>query len=274
MSNGPTRRNGTHSGPTNFTLDPLKPFYQQAQTFKTALGLIFDDPEQFMNDLCKEIIDTPADERFTSSVYIVKQHVEAEFGDVGAFVSQLPVQNQEGYAELMEGSISALLDTVLRGVLQEPDPEDYLIVSAALQAILDAVQASEATEDADGELLGSSLMALYARFYSLVKLDRDVNKKEIVRDVARGLYFSHKAYDETYFEPHPDELSYDIVETAVIQYGATAAYRHLDISVSRGAEIAHMEHDDFRELLGQHGIALDWGPESKDDLFGSELTYE
>ncbi|MDY6765393.1 MAG: UPF0175 family protein [Halobacteria archaeon] len=59
-------------------------------------------------------------------------------------------------------------------------------------------------------------------------------------------------------------LSKDI---GVIESGAVLAFELLDISVSRGAELAGLSEDEFTDLLEQYGISSIYGPDSVEELY-------
>ncbi len=261
------------SGPRD-PLNPLGPLKSQIQHFEAMFEVIFDDYEGFIDELYRNVQQMPPEQRFTESADEVKEMVQSQFGSIDALVSQFPF-DEDTLNIFLKKAISSLIKQVLEGVYVVRNPEGHLIVAASLQAILNAVNRALHEDNYDGEVLSSAVLALYARFYNLVKYENgDVSEEAVVRDVARGLHYTHEAFGESYFRPHPDEIDFELLREEIVRYGAVSAYKHLDISVTRGAELANVSHNEFRELLDRHGVRPNLGPDSLEDLHESSLIDE
>jgi predicted HTH domain antitoxin len=65
---------------------------------------------------------------------------------------------------------------------------------------------------------------------------------------------------------NPDTVDSEVARQKLREYGAVMAYRRLDISVGRGAELPDFSRFEFEKLLGEYGIEPRYGPDSADGL--------
>lgn len=259
------------ASPSDPFSDPFAPLSTQLRQLKMMAGLLFDKPEDFFDDLFEEILAMPVEERFTSSASILLRVINEEFGSADVVRSQLPFDRERLLALWVE-LMDELLSEVLHGVFFVRNADGHLILAAAIQEVkfglLNSVSMveNESYEDERALVVFSSLLALYARLYQTVTSGESEAGEELVRDVARALYYRTREISEAEQIPDPNGMESDEVFELVIQYGAGIAYRELDISINRGAELARCSREEFLNILDNLGISPRLGPDSASEL--------
>lgn len=251
--------------PRDFPQAPLETLSSELRTYRAVLELLIDDPDEFVDEVVDEVLAMPADRRFESSVTVLEEHAREAFGSVEAFWSQFPAGDPEKALDLLETLSKKLRDETLEGVFQYRDPETHLVLVAAYQLLLDAVGRIDATEDdEERRRLVSTCVALLARIYdaSANRTDEDGVGTEL-RTIADDVGW---AISELYDRHDPTEVDPETALEGIRAFGAVVAYGNLDISVSRGAELAKVSTTEFETTLAEGDVRPRYGPESVEEL--------
>lgn len=78
--------------------------------------LVFDDHEEFLQDLNEEILALPPEERFTQSQRVLRDHIDDKFGSTDAFAAILPESDPAKLPAFLKQLFDKLLTDVLDGV--------------------------------------------------------------------------------------------------------------------------------------------------------------
>lgn len=265
MANAQPGGDVSQRGPADY-LDPLASVSSQFQQLQSLLALVFDDYEGFVEELTDDILATPPERRFTHSLEVLQEHVEERFGSTDAFTAVLPESNPDRIPVVVDQLIDRLLDDLLEGVFHQREPEDRLVLVALFQGIRYGMQRIEEDEELEArEQIVSSILALISRLHRDLDDSQDSISDDVTRDVAYGLHYITTGDEGPQF-PYPDEVSFEESKQNVIELGAVVAYARLDISVSRGAELAGLPPQEFREVLDQYDVEPRFGPTSLGEL--------
>lgn len=278
------------------SVDPTQPLVLLVQQLERVTSATFDDPEDFIDKIVRELLDMPPEKRFEEGMDIVEEHIVDEFGSIDAAESQFPIAEAILFTfleQFLTGWAEDLAEKSLRDNRKEKNA--LLVTLAAIDVIQDAVNAIQMirqSEDGDGSsefehlefdkqdkrLLGSILIAMYARLYRERKRDREGERPDfsaIAEDVLYGERAQMKFADPNSDYPEIQSMSAEETASGAISRGAMRAYIELDISIGRGAELAEMRQKEFKELLEINNIQPDFGPESVEDLYsGTDLMNE
>lgn len=252
-------------GPREY-LDPLAPLSSQLRQLESMMGLIFDDYDEFLRDLTQEILSLAPEERFTQSHEVLRDHMEAQFGSTDAFAAVLPESDPEKLPAVLEQLFGKSSSDVLEGVYLQRRPDDHLVLAALLQTLNYGIQRLEEADQQElKNRLGSTILALLCRLHRISAESPDSLGDDAIWDTAYGLHYV-SVDDEGQDVPNPDQLSFDDAEQHVLEFGAVIAYSQLDISVSRGAELARTSTKEFRDLLDRYEIDPRFGPSTVEEL--------
>jgi len=121
------------------------------------------------------------------------------------------------------------------------------------------------SDDLD-EPLPSVALALNSRLMDFQEENFETLYEDLIEDVVYANYYLADATGRP-TPTHPSELSDRRMQKQILAMGATKAYRNLDISLSRGAELAGMSLDEFEAALSQQGIQPKQGPDADEELY-------
>lgn len=266
MANAQSGGDVSQRGPSEY-LDPLAPLSSQFQQLKSMMELVFDDYEEFLQELNRDVLALPPEERFTRSHEVLREHVEDQFGSADAFAAVLPQSDPEKLPAFLEQVFDKLLTDVLEGVFFQRSPEDHLILAALFQTLNYSIQRlTEADEQQVKNRIASTMLALLSRLQHVLSDSPETLPEEAVWDTAYGLHYVTAEDDRASF-PDPAEMSFEEAKQEVIEFGAVIAYARLDISLSRGAELADVAPDEFRAKLDRFDVQPRLGPNSVEELY-------
>lgn len=260
----------SQSTPGELLGSPLEPLHSQLEQFEAGLELIFDDRLEFIDSVFDDLLSRSPNDRFTRSPEIVREHVRAEFGSTDALKAQLLGIDRDRLLVFLERLVEKLRDETLESVFYERDADDHLVVISALQCILSGIWSmQDSAEQIDDEGVLAVITALWARLYDLVRGNRESLDEETVRDIARARYYLAEATNDTVPE-NPEKRTHDALYQDAVELGAIVAYANLNISVSRGAELAGVSRRTFESLLMEHDVRPRYGPQSVDELYEND----
>ncbi|MEF8979253.1 MAG: hypothetical protein V5A39_10330 [Haloarculaceae archaeon] len=266
MANAQPGGDVSQRGPSEY-LDPLAPLSSQFQQLKSMMELVFDDYEEFLHDLNRDVLALPREERFTRSHEVLREHVEDQFGSADAFAAVFPQSDPDNLPAFLEQVFDKLLTDVLEGVFFQRNPEDHLILAALFQTLNYSIQQlTEADKQEVKNRIASTMLALVSRLQSVLSDSPETLPEEAVWDTAYGLHYVTAENDRASF-PNPAEMSFAEAKQEVIEFGAMIAYARLDISLSRGAELADVTPDEFRDKLDRFDVQPRFGPNSVEELY-------
>lgn len=217
-----------------------------------------------------EILEMEPDERFTRSVV----HLHDVFFDDESFdktsseVEGSPVSKQM-YQEF-DHVWNLFQSAVLKRLRRSRKNESWnLLLSIYLEKAQEAFVDADRRADAGGDLKRplSTFIALSSRLLQLL-FKEGVSEEEMYRDVLRADYYLSQPSPLDI--ENPEELSLEKVEARVKLEAAVIAYREVDISVNRGAELAEVSRRTFEDALVDHDIQPRHGPDSLDEDLVSE----
>lgn len=215
----------------------------------------------------------PPEERFTRSPGVLKEHIEERFGTTDAFTALLPAANAEKIPELLGEIVDHLLDQILPGIFYERDPFDRLVLAALFQTVQTAIERLPNVEDREvKQRLIGLLLVLACHLHGLEEAEEPLDN-EMVHDVGRAIAHVFSAPQDPPI-PDPDELNSDEAQQLVRELGAVVAYTRLNISVSRGGELAGTTANEFKKLLQSFGVQPRSGPNSVDELHEDSFLNE
>lgn len=270
MSNAQPGGDVSQRGPGEY-LDPLAPLASQFQQLRSMMELVFDDYEEFLQDLNEDILALPPEERFTQSHEVLREHVENRFGSTDAFAAILPESDPEKLPAFLQQVFDKILTDVLEGVLFQRDPEDHLILAALFQTLNYSIRRlSEAEKQETKDRIASTMLAMVSRLQNILSDSPESLPDEAIWDTAYGLHYL-TIQDSGPDFPNPDKMSYDEAKQQVIEFGAVIAYARLSISISRGAELAGTSTDEFRTKLDRYDVEPRFGPNSVEELYEDDI---
>jgi len=110
------------------------------------------------------------------------------------------------------------------------------------------------------------MLAILSRLHHGLADSPESLPDEAIWDTAYGLHCLTTEDSEPDF-PNPEGLSSDEVKEHIIEFGAVIAYARLNISISRGAELAGVSPEEFRAELDRYDVDLRFGPNSVEELY-------
>jgi predicted HTH domain antitoxin len=270
---------GPPASPGDSIGDPFSPLTDQFDDLGAVLGLVYDDPQQWLARLVDELLALPPEERFTDAVAVLEEEVTEEFGSMDAFQARLPGISPDRARQFMLRLLDRLITETLRGVWFGRDPEPHLVVVAGYAGALHGIDQFDETDDEQVRAVFSALFAYFARLYAL-GIDgessdpTDEDRAELVRDVARTIWHVERAVDgEASFVDDPEAATDKQLRERVRGFGAVLAYSRLDISVGRGAELAGLSRPAFEARLEEYDVEPRFGPDSVAELYdGPDAT--
>lgn len=266
MANAQPSGDVSQRGPAEY-LDPLAPLSSQFQQLKSMVELVFDDYEEFIQEFNEDILALPPEERFTQSHAVLRDHIGDRFGSTDAFAAILPESDPAQLPSFLKQVFDTLLTDVLEGVFFQRDPDDHLVLAALLHALYYAIQRLEETDDQETRnRIASSMFALLSRVQHTLTDSPESLPEEAIWDTAYGLHYITAGDVDPAF-PNPEGVSFDDAKEQVIEFGAIIAYARLDISLSRGSELAGVPPEEFQGELERYDIVPRFGPNSIEELY-------
>lgn len=105
------------------------------------------------------------------------------------------------------------------------------------------------------------MLALLSRLQHILADSPESLSDDVIWDAAYGLHYL-TAGDHGPDVPNPEGMSFDEAKEQIIRFGAVIAYSRLNISLSRGAELAGVAPEGFRAELDRYDIEPRYGPNS------------
>lgn len=276
----PLRGNGSNPKSPQEAFDPFEPLASQINQLEAYLDFAFEDYSDLLSKMSDRVLALPPEERFTSSIHTAQEVIEDELGSVDVFRSNFPM-GEDQLISLLDEAFKQIMGEILSGILVIREPDDHLLLVSAMQELRLCIDiAYDCKKDAgfadsiDKEQLFSTLTALWARIYSIRNSEEASFRDKLAIDTVRAFYFRTDSLDSPQMTDHPDALSDKGITAFIRKYGAVIAYAGLDISVSRGAELAEIPPREFRELLEKRGVEIRYGPESVEDLNSDSMLHE
>ncbi|MFC7077771.1 UPF0175 family protein [Haloarcula halophila] len=234
-------------------------------------------------DLYKNVQDLPVDERFTDARSVYEQLFGLEDID-DAGVEDLPagltdtLPSETSEKEELAKSVFLFLGSqlremkesiILKALSDREHERQYLIFLAYLDDLLE--QVDEIFQGLSGEEISnktgllSEFLALSSHFMLISAGEEQELGEEFVRDIYRARYY-RSLRRGTDPENDPEELEFDDMTRRLEMKAAVLIYEEQDISISRGAELAHLPLEEFESLLEEHGVSPNYGPENREEL--------
>lgn len=255
---------------------PLGPFSTQFETLETVLRFVVDDPQEFANELFDAVLALPRKTRFHDSRAELEGIVEAEFGSVDAFRAQMEAFDPEEVPALMTGLFESLIQDTVERIFFVRDATPTLIISSSYDILKQGFSALDQINQPDEQrTVASSCLALIARMYEGAKLE-EVGE-DWLRELALDIVWASNVITEVTGEGQftdPESISPSEALRDATVYGAVIVYAHLDISVSRGAELAGLSIKQFEEQLESYQVRPRYGPDSAESIDGKLIDEE
>lgn len=255
---------------------PLAPFSTRFETLEAVLRFVVDDPETFASDLFDAVLELPRKTRFYDSRSELEEVVEAEFGSVDAFRAQMDAFDPEEVPALLTSLFESLIQDTVERVFFVRDATPTLIIGSSYQILKQGFTALDQVDQPDEQrAVASSCLAVIARIYEGAKLEK-VDEDwllELALDVVWASNVITEMTGEGQFTDPESISSSEAFRDAAI-YGAVIAYAHLDISVSRGAELAGLSVEEFEQQLESHQVQPRYGPDSAESIDGKLIDEE
>ncbi|MFC5972070.1 hypothetical protein ACFPYI_12085 [Halomarina salina] len=234
------------------------------------MGLLFENPEEELQDLTTDILALDENERFTSSLELVHERLLGEDGDIETIQAIAPNVNPERIQRLMDvvlGEINQGLYGLIDSHRNAEIPTALLAAFVALAAGIDELDSDALSDDNEEQVL-SSMVALFCRLQRLVDADEtsDESVRILIHDVGATLYYVDKALDDESDFPSPSETDFETLRASVLEFGAAVAYANMPISIGRGAELADCSRFEFESVLEDLDIEVRRGPSSVEEL--------
>lgn len=264
------RGNYSANGPFRVVADRSQSMVDIIEVFTS----IFDLPD--LVETAKEIVSLPPEERFTRSVAEFKELLTDSEGEPSEQVEERLSGVDKDVVmprllNVVQDMLGTLETSIIEGVLTDRnESRGYVVLGLYFAETRRAFSDLSHYEDSDDfEVLLSTVIALYSRILLIAFREQTEVNEDMLRDVVRADYYRNKViYGQT--GDNPEELPLETVEKKVLLDGAVLAYSKLDITVSRGAELANVSTDEFETTLVENGIRPRYGPASEEELFGDE----
>lgn len=264
------------AGPDDSPEAPLRQFHTQFGAIEATLKLVVDDPPSFASGLADEVLALPAETRFTESAEVVRNYIVDELGPVDALGPQFDNMETDQVAEILAGPLDSLLQDTIERVFFSRTPTTVLIICSTYETVRLALDVlDQSPSEASARTAVSTVIALFARMHQGAYDDVDHEEwvEAMAVDVVRGRHTLLNLINEGE-ELQQGDVEPDDALAAAVRLGAVVAYARLDISVSRGAELAGLSVDTFEAELISHGVSPRYGPTDSEDLEGSVLNDE
>lgn len=258
------------NGPFGVVADSSETMMNIIESFASLLDL----PD--LIETTKEIISLPPEQRFTESADRYKDLLTDSKGQQPEQLEKrLPDVKKDIILPKLLSAVQDILSTVeeriLQGILIDRDEDqEYLVLALYLEKTRQVFSDIELYRESESlKILLSTGVALYSRILLIALKEQTEITEDLLRDIVRADYYRSKAINRELGDD-PEELPMKIIEKKVLLDGAVLAYSKLDISVSRGAELADVSIDEFEAALVEKGIRPRYGPTNEEELFGDD----
>lgn len=267
---------------------PDGPFERLSTEYQSVLSLlesaarVFDLPS--FVEAAESVVERPTEERFRMSPEEIGEihgfgaadkrpllrRAARLFGDLGngKLVSKL--------VAVLDGPLTDMRDEALEQVLVNPEQDQgALILGLYLDRLLDVQEALGQRVRLSGG--ADDLFACWHALMSRVVLVGEGEQTRVTDGMLVDIAFADYCLAEFRGdEPGtpPPERSIDAIREEVVREGAVLAYEELDITVSRGAELAGVRVQEFEELLADHGVRPRYGPDDPSELFEDADAFD
>jgi len=244
------------------------------------------DPEEVL-ERANEIIEKPPEEKYNQPGALFNMVFDVEGDLLDLDLSDLPANIRfffEGF-DKKEDFVNLLLNALV-GVFRQkreemqqqllerpPGTQGYLILSVLMQNIEKIIRYIadriyyEDNDEIDVELLASLYNVQASHLLLIIEGEKDRLYPELIKDVFRfPFYFEQAIADGREFEYDPEDIPVEQMYQEILVWGAVDAYQELEITVSRGAELAELPREEFEQQLAARGIRPNYGPESGEGL--------
>lgn len=213
-------------------LDPFETLDGGFDLLGAAAHAMTDVPD--VATVAERVLALDRDDRFGSSAASVDVTARVDAAPAVTFLDDLARTVQR---ELFVGGLLA------------DDPEDHMVLAAALQVARENLAGLE--DAADRSDVWSAVLALGARLHRAAREGELTD--EAVREVALAEYHGLAAAGEP-VQDHPDTVAPLHVRADLRVYGAVLAYDSLGLSTEAGAALAAESESDFAEVLDAYGL--------------------
>ena len=271
--NGPS---SASSGPIQAVESMSNNLWGAVEQFR-LLGL---SPERIL-DAQEDVLELPPEERFTDSIAVLEEHfIDGAASDVAFELDDgarsLTKQLLPTFVDVFDEQIQTLQDNALNVLLATRDEDaEALVVAVYFEQLREAWQVlyEEAlTPDGVDRVTVSTLLALNSRLMDVHSEPPEGIYADLAADAAYGEYYLAQVQDRE-APSDPADLSSERIEQRVRVAGAVLAYKRLNISVNRGAELAEMSRDEFEAALLSEGVQPRQGPDANEPLWDDDEDW-
>lgn len=260
------------NGPDNPDNGPYGPLQNELGDIRYAMSNFFDDPEQKFREFYEGLLSLPRSERFSNSAEDFKQELIDAAGSEGAVEALFPQNsiNQNFFVSFIRLLGTRFLEAAEEDVRLNRNPE----VPLAFMCLGEGLRTGFShlgREEVNNEHILSCSMALMARLLQLGEKPDETEPEEIIKDAAYMVYHIDAAISSEPRYQDPEELNYDEMRSIVRSVGAIIAYKEMDISIGRGAELAGVSRPEFEQMLENSDINPRYGPSSVDELYDDDI---
>lgn len=247
--------------------EQFKQFSDQLTAFLEQIPGVNPD---YLKEMSHEVLEMPPEERFTQSMDVLTERMVSEVEE-----SEFDVNTDmlEQFFPVLMKQLTDDLDRVghrsLEFIVESREGARLsMVISLYFEAISELLQLlyEQSLSDDLDEPLPSVALALNSRLMDFQEENFETLYEDLIEDVVYANYYLADATDRP-TPTHPSELSDRRMQKHILAMGATKAYRNLDISLSRGAELAGMSLDEFEAALSQQGIQPTQGPDADEELY-------
>lgn len=267
---------GVQSKPNGSPDAPLRHFSNQFGAIEAALQFVIDDPAEVAAEIFEAVLDLPREQRFSESIVEVESVVTPRIGSEEVLKTQLREFEPDDFVSLPREQLDSLLEDTIERVFFVRDASPTLVICGAYEIARQCSQIVGENQDDDlNERALSSMVALIARLYEGSTAET-VGQEWLEALATDVLWASHAVRENTQSESDAIAEEFEPSEALeeAVRFGAVVAYARLDISVSRGAELAGLSVADFEQELKRYDVQIRYGPTSTDDLEGNVLNDE
>lgn len=264
------------------------PFERLSTEYRSVLSLVESVTEVLdlpsVVETAETVVDRPADERFRMSPEEIGETYGVGREDERPLLKRLAwVTGSLGRRTLLEkllGVVERLLtemrEGALEGILNSREQErDALILALYVQKTIDVqdeLRRRLARSD-DAADLFACWHALISRVVLVGEGEQNRVTDEMLVDLAFADARLAEARGEDSVTP-PLERPVDGIREDAVREAAVLAYDRLDITVSRGAELAGVGVEAFEDLLASHGVRPRYGPDDPSELFEGTDAFD
>ncbi|XGI84580.1 hypothetical protein ACEU6E_04850 [Halorutilales archaeon Cl-col2-1] len=233
----------------NSLIDPKAAVSSEVEGAESVLRIVSDRYWESLEDIAEEVSYLSHEERFRESIEYIEE-TELDLSPESLLTDHRDRLRKT--AEVVASRAETTQREVLDGILFKEEATENVLMTVLLHEIQEVSDLiSKDISRQNEKQVVSVLVSLLSRIHLIVNDRAETENEETILDIALGKYYLSELSGRP--QPKkPSELSIKKVRKGILVYGAVLAYQNSDISVARGAELAHVDKAEFEKILSQY----------------------